>query len=196
MPVVYRLRGDGGSQQSFLCWGIKACAKASASILDQKPSSGQQREMDRTSPGSLPWVQRVRWSTDRTGPFRGGGTVPWPVRPHTVLELMLAQDSQLGWSIPGHTSEGGSPTRNVPATVPPAGFPDGCFWLGCPRLRLQVRDAPGRRHLPSLLPSPDLHLRAQHTMLSWHCSRPTAGRGRRGSNEQLVGSFVLVRGRT
>lgn len=137
----------------------------------------------------------------RTGlvPSGDGGTVPWPVRPHTVLELLLrarlAQDSQLGWSIPGHTSEGGSPTRNVPATFPP-GFPDGCFWLGCPWLWLQVRDAPGRRLLPSLLPSADLHLRAQHMMLSWHCSRPTAGRGRRGSNEQLVGSLVLVRGRT
>lgn len=71
MPVVCRRRGDGGSQQSFLCWGIKACAKPSASILDQKPCSGWQWEMDRTSLGSLPGVQQARWSMDRTSPFRG-----------------------------------------------------------------------------------------------------------------------------
>ena len=71
MPIVYRRHGDGGSQENFLFRGIKACFKTSDSIMGQRPSSDQQQETDRMSPGSLPRLQREPWSTDGTWLLQG-----------------------------------------------------------------------------------------------------------------------------
>lgn len=82
------------------------------------------------SPGSLPWLQRERWSTDVTCPLQG--MCPDPAQLHRLLELLLSarqvQVSCPGQGIPGHTSEDHPHTTvPLPATSPPAKFLDGRF---------------------------------------------------------------------